>query len=262
MLGKAIKYEFSASWRTFLGVYLALFICAVLVALSIKGMVAPGPANVIIGIAAGAVMIALIVVTIISMFDIFNRNMFGSQGYLTLSLPIKSITLISSKLIVGTLWIIITAAVAMLAMFVTALIGAGSDFWVLWDYIPLEYLKGEIPHLLIFFVATIVQIVNALALLYLSCTVARLGVFRKFKVPAGILCFFIISWIQGNIGIETVNINLTNEHFENISPFDAVHMTLSELSAASLAPTVVNIVFIAIFIAAISYILKNRLEME
>ena len=99
MLGKLIKNEFKTTWQSMSGVYMAAGITALLmlvfVVLKINAITVLGSiALIVIG------LVSFIVTLIMTALNYY-RSMFGPQGYLSMTLPVKSSQLFFSKAIVS-----------------------------------------------------------------------------------------------------------------------------------------------------------------
>ena len=117
MLGKLIKHEFKATGRIFLPLFGALIaVCALSrVLLSMQLNI---PAQ--IGVFLSVLMIFCVAIGVVALtIQRFNRNLIGSEGYLTHTLPVSVDSLIWSKLIAAMVWFvagIITVIVAILIL--------------------------------------------------------------------------------------------------------------------------------------------------
>lgn len=105
MLGKLLKHEFIATGRIMGAVYavVGLIIAYVL------GSYYIGHEGATAGQTIGIAVLMLIsmcnfVLTTVVMVVNFQKSLYGEQGYLSFTLPVKSISLFSSKVIVSTVW--------------------------------------------------------------------------------------------------------------------------------------------------------------
>lgn len=121
MLGKLIKYEFKATGRIFLPMFAALLIVAAFNRLFISlNFAIPS----IIGTTISVILIiGVFVLTLIITIQRFYKNLLSSEGYLMFTLPVKSDSLIWSKLIVATIWSIASVIIVVLAISIMAITG-------------------------------------------------------------------------------------------------------------------------------------------
>ena len=119
MLGKLIKYDIQSTWRKFATVYLSILL-GVLIVPFVLNNVNNSFINMIAVSIAVAIVIATAVVMISNLFKIYSVNVFSKQGYLTMTLPVKSTQLVFSKLLVSSMWIVLTGVVCTVAMLLYA----------------------------------------------------------------------------------------------------------------------------------------------
>jgi len=201
MLKKLIKYDIKSTWRDFTGIYLAILL-GVIILPFIFNKVNNDFIYITGGFIAFGIIIAVIVITIISLFKIFNTNVYSKQGYLTLTLPVTSRQILTSKLIVSTMWIVSTMVVSMIGLLIFALLIAPLPFMDIINAIKstitqLAGLGGATVVLLIF--GMIISTVKEVAKLFLACSIAHLKQFNKFRVPVGVLSYFAFSWAENII---------------------------------------------------------------
>ena len=106
MLGKLMKYEFKATARIFLPMFAALLVVSLVSRIFITLRVETPMA---IGIALSVIMIiAVCVITLIITLQRFYKNLLTNEGYLMFTLPVKTDSIIWSKMIVATIWSILS----------------------------------------------------------------------------------------------------------------------------------------------------------
>jgi len=119
MLGKLIKNEIKFSAQSMLWIY-----SAVLVTIAVMG-VSMLSDQVWLGAFAALAMIVLsmllLAVTVFSILTNFNKTLYGNQGYLSFSLPVRSGSLLASKAIVAMLWLALS-----FVMFMGLMMGTSS----------------------------------------------------------------------------------------------------------------------------------------
>jgi hypothetical protein len=198
MLSKLIKYDIRSTWREFAGVYLSILL-GVLILPPLFNNFQNQIINTIAGFAATGIIIATIVVTIITLFKIFNTNVFSKEGYLTMTLPVTSTQIVASKLLVSTMWIILTGIVSAIGLCIFVLnmhvaplaemAAAFQKFMTMFDT------RGVLAVILMF-IAMLASTVKEISKLFLACSIAHLKQIGKFRVPVGILSYFLLSWAE------------------------------------------------------------------
>lgn len=140
MLGKLIKYEIKATSRTFLPLYGAVIILALVNKLFMALEGAKGGANYLNQLSGSSlalqrlseipatlamttyviIIIALFVLTFIVMIQRFYKNLLGDEGYLMFTLPVAPWKNIVNKLLVSMMWTVLTGIVTALSIFIVA----------------------------------------------------------------------------------------------------------------------------------------------
>ena len=208
MLTKLIKYDIRSTWRDFTGIFLAILLGVILVPMAMKNF-----SNELVQLTAGlvafAIVIAVIAITIINLFKIYNTNVFSKEGYLTMTLPVKASQILTSKLLVSSMWITLTGIVSIIGMIIFTLIitPMGLDqLWIGFRALA-EQLDGmTVPTLILLALVIILSITKEVAKLFLACTVAHLKFMTKWRIPLGILTYFVLSWIESFIFQITVDV--------------------------------------------------------
>lgn len=198
MLGKLMKYEFRSTSRIFTPIYIALILVAV-----INRVFRMGKIDVAWGISTLALVglfIALGVLTVIVVIQRFNKNLLGDEGYLMFTLPVKSVQLIVSKLIISLVWTLISSIVAFVtflillgdAPFFKEIFTNGSILWEKYSIALQEQLNISSPILFILAVIMIIVVsyISFILVIYLSLAAGQLPAFDKHRGVAGFVTFF------------------------------------------------------------------------
>ncbi len=112
MFGKLLKNDMKAQFFT----TSILLIVMASVAVAAEVMIYTSDSRLIQALGGGLVFLTFVVAWIIMMVVVallFNRSLFDNEGYLTLSLPVKTSSLVFSKMISGLIWISTTFALMM-----------------------------------------------------------------------------------------------------------------------------------------------------
>lgn len=125
MLGKLIKYDIRSTWRDFTALYMAIILGALVIPFLFNNSTNP-IIEAVAGFLTAGLFMAIVVVTVVNLFKIYNTNVFSKQGYLTMTLPVKSFQVVTSKLIVSTMWILLTALTSLIGLFILSLVYAPS----------------------------------------------------------------------------------------------------------------------------------------
>lgn len=117
MLGQLIKYEMKAIVRILIPVYIGLFVLTVWskIMLSFSANNAPKSLTAVISAISVFIYVLMIfateIITCIIIINRFYKSVLCDEGYLTNTLPVRSETIIVSKMLAAFLWIVISAVV-------------------------------------------------------------------------------------------------------------------------------------------------------
>lgn len=107
MFGKLLKYDFSISFKAVSVSYIALaailFMEISAIGLDVTWL------GVVLGVSSVIFGWIVIFMTFVSLAKLFNDTMYGTQGYLSFTLPVDTSTLFLSKVVVATTWTIVSS---------------------------------------------------------------------------------------------------------------------------------------------------------
>ena len=130
MLGKLIKNSFKANASAVYNVYIAMGIVGVvMLILMLVDWTKWGDRGIGVGMAIKSICaIALcltafvgVILTFVSVFTEFERSMYSKEGHLTMTLPVKSSSLLFAKWLSGSFWVILSYTALCLCAFLSAL---------------------------------------------------------------------------------------------------------------------------------------------
>ena len=122
MLRKLLKYELYSTARVFLPFYLALLVLSVVARTTVWNYT-PHPdstwMDILLGLSLGFYIIAIVAVflltTVVSVVRYY-RNLYGDEGYLMQTLPVTADQLLWSKLLISSLWSILSMGMILLSL--------------------------------------------------------------------------------------------------------------------------------------------------
>ena len=121
MLKKLMKYEFKATGRVFLPLFGALLLISILSRIFIELNLSMPQA---LGITVSVILIiGLLVITFILTLQRFYKNLLEKEGYLMHTIPVKTESLIFSKLFAASIWQVLSLIVVIVAILILALSG-------------------------------------------------------------------------------------------------------------------------------------------
>lgn len=272
MLSKLIKYDIRSTWRDFAGIYMSILLGVIIVPLLFNN-VSYQLVNMAAGFMAFGIVVAVIVVMITNLFKIFNTNVFSRQGYLTMTLPVTSGQIVISKLIVSSMWIVLTGLVSVIGLFIFAMIITPATIPQLAEGLQklFNLLDGHgILTIILLILAMIVSTIKEVAKLFLACSIAHLKQLNRFRVPVGILSYFVFSWIEAAIAqvITTVAGLISSHGAEMIRQLDALSNPKSIEQFLGLFNGVISVGIIYAILLIASYamgtvwILNHKLDLD
>lgn len=272
MLSKLIGYEFKATRRIFLPAFGAVLILSLL-----NAIIFALPSNYDHLATSGGIifvlylfaMFAICVLSFVYMINRFYKNLLCDEGYLMFTLPARPSQLIWSKCIVSTIWMILTACLCLLSLFLLmtpVLITGNLDFTGAWSQlvagfsqltksygINLITVPLEILVLGIVFVANFCMHIYACLALGSLANKHRLG----WAFGAYIAFAVVLQFLTLGLGL-----------FTNIFPLAEISNLLNGLSGSAqanfsmLALIACEAVFLAVNFIITDYILTKHLNLQ
>lgn len=207
MLGKLIKHEFKHSARYTMSIYIAVASIAAVVGISLLSSATwLGVMSCFALYVAGFVAV---IVTLISVIKNFYDTLFGRQGYLTLTLPVRCSTLLISKLIVSFVWVVIGFAVmalTILMIFFYAREKSDGYISIITDAISVSGILEMLPSsstiiklLIVMAIWAILTIFTYVSFVYFTVTVANTRALQSHPKVLGGLVFLSIFSLTNTI---------------------------------------------------------------
>lgn len=186
----------------------------------------------------------------------YQKSMYGNEGYLTFSLPVSSVELVTGKYAAAALWGIIVCVLGALLCF-SILYGAvapsGTElFWA--EVGKVWAMDGIRSSMILISVSLILSMLETVAILYLAITLAHLPFIRKGNGIFALIFFFGISFAEGKV-MELIP-SLSTEYIEQTMTaiLDKADLDLffqgirSFLLPASISTVVMSVVYLAVTI--------------
>ena len=281
MLIKCIKHDLLATYREFTGLYLALILLAIFSPFLLRSNIQFLIFIVFLGIFG--VVVATLVVTFMTIIRLYSRRLFSDEGYLTLTLPVKTIDTVLSKVATGTIWSFATVSVFL----VTGLLFVSIYFFlaagVEWQSqaVTLSKLIGQIAATGIFaeigklallgLPLSLIDTIYSMILLIFVITLVNTSLIRKNRVAIGILLFFAISlFLNGFMSLFHSTPFLFRDvalYFNNINSVSDVFLGLRQVGfTVSVPDYAFGIIGQGVLAIALGYgtlwLLDHKLEME
>lgn len=256
MLLKLLKYDFRAMWKVFSLIWGAALILAFVNRFTMFRDPDNDFQNVsgLLGVTFGAVVMAMFVIAIIFVVQRFSKGLLGDEGYLMHTLPVQPWQLVAAKLICGAVTWIISGVVA----FVSPFIMAPMDWSVLMELrFWRDIVRGVLqrPDTLVLILEFCLMLFSAIVLfisvMYMAMSIAHL--FSRFRKLAGVAAF---------IGLYILLVNVYERAFSSKMIGQMLSMTTSDIHGSLLTAAAVMLIPAAVFLAAVCWILQNKLNLE
>lgn len=285
MLGKLFKYENKSVSKLLTPMALAVIILPVLGALILKMQFIFGDKfengsiiSSIFSLASGIMIFFIVIATIsacfISLFILMQRyykNLFSDEGYLTFTLPVKTGSIILSKLFTAVIWSVIVAVCTIIGVMIFVLFGTSASFInnevvdgfsQVFKQIFEFYFTGsavQIIFLIELLISIIVSLFTNILLMYLAITIGC-QIAKKHKVLASIGMYFVISSVVSVLS--TIIQVITTTTLYGGFDFIYVEPTLSDVTLILLPSIIFSIILGVCYFLLNNYILKNKLNIE
>ena len=213
------------------------------------------------------VIIGIFCMTVFVIISRYNSSIYGNEGYLTNTLPLKPYQIIWAKLINFLIWIFISYFIIFVSLFIlfpfdffVRNIIEQPDFYQDLNHMTKYILSSKYtPIFILQLVYNFFSHIQRILMLFLSITIANL--FKSYKVVAGVIAFFLISTIFSFIGSSLTfslvkDANLT-EIYDEISP-----IFYNLLKNANILSIVYSIISSAILFYTIHYLHTHNLDLE
>lgn len=277
MLGKLIKYEFKATSRYFVPIFIAMILVFFINSLLVYANLNYVEVNdVVVGIMIAltlGVIIALSIIQIYVSAKRFAQGVFGDEGYLTNTLPVKTHEIIISKTVVMFLFgifslivMVVSIGMVCVAMYSSLPPEGIKSFW---DGLEQAYpfITSDLILAIVFFmISLIIGMISSPLLIFLCVSIGHLKAFVSHKYLVGILSYVIISIIAGIFSSSRfdqiiLGMNSTAEYVNPTIENNIQTMTtfLNKLSVESILQSVILIV---VCYAATQFIVSRKLNLE
>lgn len=198
MLAKLFKYEFKATSRLIVPMYLIMLFMSLINRFTFNIDKNGGAGEVIsqfLMLTYVTTIVAVLIVTVSYMIVRFYKNLLTDEGYLMFTLPVKSHQHITSKLMITIFWTIVSIAAVLISLFITfatpatlpsagrvlreVLLSFNKDFSVNGSLVAVE--------MLIMFV---LGLISNILLIYLSIALGQL--FTRHKIIGSFAAYMIV----------------------------------------------------------------------
>lgn len=213
MFRKLIKYEFKSVGKWYIGLAALIMLVAPAMGFSINAVMTNSSFDLgkstlltMTSFVFFGLLVGLGLSTLLLVVNRFNKNIFGREGYLTLTLPVTTHQIILSKLVSSILWFLFNTIISVISFFLIFVPLMGNNLGQLLASLP--HLGKAISQLFAttgFYLALLwllTSVVAAILHIYFAISIGQL-----FNNRRGLIAF--IAYFGINIVISIIN-NLTN----------------------------------------------------
>ena len=213
------------------------------------------------------VIIGIFCMTVFVIISRYNSSIYGNEGYLTNTLPLKQYQIIWAKLINFLIWIFISYFIIFVSLFIlfpfdffVRNIIEQPDFYQDLNHMTKYILSSKYtPIFILQLVYNFFSHIQRILMLFLSIAIANL--FKSYKVVAGVIAFFLIStvfsFIASIISFSVMeNVNL----FEMYGEFNPI--VYNSLKNANIMSIIYSIVSSIVLFFIIHYLHTHNLNLE
>lgn len=273
MLGKLIKHELRHSARYTLSIYIAVVVISALMGLSFLSEATwMGVMSCFALYAAGFVAV---IVTLVSVIKNFYDTLFGRQGYLTLTLPVKCSTLLVSKVIVSFIWIVasfVLMALTLVMIFFYAKEKSAGYFTMVSDAVSISGIMEMLPSastvisfLIMAALWAVITIFAYVSFVYFTVTAANTRGLQSHPKLLGGLIFlgiFSLNNTVGNVLTQYIPLTFNVGNDRVYFAFEQMGMVEEAVLSYGVGGTVFSGLFAFGLLWLTGYILENKVNLK
>lgn len=257
MFLKLLKQEFKSVGKWYLGLYGLTLLLGVGMGWSMHNiqnndsMFLYGSSDIlslVIILSFGITIATLGISTLVLIIRRFNQNLFGREGYLTLTLPVSTHQILLSKLVAALIWSllsVLTIIVTFLIIIGLLVLLSGENIHIDWNIL---FEKANWGNVLLFLLYLFTNLISSTLHIYLSIAFGQL--FENHRALIAFAFYFGLSILLGVLPI-------TNGQMGANLVFISVNETYSFLPSI-----LVDIVMGTAFYFSTYYILKNKVNLQ
>lgn len=213
------------------------------------------------------VVFGIFCMTVFVIITRYSSSIYGNEGYLTNTLPLKPSQIIWAKLINFLIWIFISYFVIFVSMFILfpfeffiRNIIKDTEFYqdlntMVKEFFSSKYIFMSILQLIYNFFAH----VQSILIIFLSIAIANL--FKSYKVVAGVIAFFLISLIFSFIGTSISYSTIGNLNLADIyDEFDPI--IFNSLKNGNIISIIYSLVSSVLLFFGVHYLHTHNLNLE
>lgn len=254
MILHLMKYEIKSTYRIFLTIVVSFILLTVLLCIGMTNQ------NTILlmlfSLSAFVIGCATFVTYFVTILNRYYKNLYGREGYLMLTLPVKGWQLVCSKFIIAMFWSVILGVTICFCIIATLQVGvwmAPPNYpYTLWELLKdFTNVIGD-STLIYFLIAVLVGVAETIARIYFVISVAYLPIIRKWNIVVALVLYFAIDTIEIFFIRKMTNVLMTNTNV------DFVDLIVRGNLVIGYGVVVISIIITAILLLCSSYIISKK----
>ena len=254
MFGKLLKYEFKNVNKWYLALYAATLGLSIILGFWIDGTIngslqsAASDVSVYNSIPLfltvltfGVIIAALFISTFFLIILRFKNNVYGREGYLTLTLPVTEHQIILSKLLSALIWTFLSTITFIISVGIIALILASNNHINISELLKDVEIQKILTNLLPYTFSKFIETISEILLVYLAISFGQL--FENYRTAIAIAFYLLVSILPSALFVLTTTPYIDEKIF--------LYTTMSY-----------NIITALLFYFGTYYILKNKVNLH
>ena len=202
MFLKLLKYDLKSIYKSIYKSIIIIDIVMILACgLTLMTLNSIKPNNILVGImgvTTSFIIIGAIVVYFYTIFNRYTKSIYGSEGYLVNTLPVKPWEIVLSKItssVIMGIFTIICGIICVCFFFISSGINF-SDILNLIKYYGSEKSLNIMLTLIIFGIVVVISIITEIIKIYSIISISNISKFERYKIIFGVVIYFVISQIE------------------------------------------------------------------
>lgn len=252
MFGKLVKYELKSIGKWYFILYLLTLLVSIVLGMMVTTVdsqnnyeIGQSTLSALLVLIFVALLVGLSIGTIFLVISRFYKNIFGREGYLTMTLPVTEHQILLSKLLSSFIWVIMNGFVLGLSFFLVALpslVKNSAQILAAFPEISTIFRHWELYMGIVYL---FLSILASILVIYLSIVVGQ--TFHDRRILASFVSYFLINILMGIVW------NFISDLFISWNQFD-----ISYLIFGSIYQLVISTIFYFIMV----YLMKEHLNLQ
>ena len=275
MVAKLTKHELRSYWKTFLPLWGAMLVLAVINGFTLRTMQDVEGAmgfltHVVPLLVLFGMLVATCVLTLVLVLQRFYRGLLGSEGYLAFTLPVSRRQLIASKLIASLVVEFLSVLVVCLTFLLLGLVLTEADIFAGFGelFAVMEKFFAEMPHeswmtVLLCAEGLVLAVVGAaLGTLHFYAAMSLGHLSGKYRMPLSVVAYVGLSiagsWVMTLLG----QMGIKSDLFRHLEVLMDASSVLKSMALGMGVVILLDLAGAVILWAVTEYILEKKLNLE